>query len=259
MIKRFFSQALLYHKGRTAAFSLEEFLLFDTGYPLITMIFYCLLAAYSFGTSDLSYWVVGNAFLLCTNTCVFSLGGIFGGERYYGRLRTIVAAPCSKLSLILASGVFPALQSIVTVSAGFLIGGVVFGMDFSNLNWGLAVFTVLCAMISATCFGLFIAVFGLVSDSMHLILNVVSYVLIIFTGAEFPVSQLPLIGQMISKILPLTHSLQAMNLLFSHDQGGFWMLLGTELFIAVCYAAAARTIFGVVERIARQNGRFDVF
>ena len=32
MVKRFFSQAWLYHKARTAAFDWREFLFFDTGY-----------------------------------------------------------------------------------------------------------------------------------------------------------------------------------------------------------------------------------
>lgn len=259
MVRRFFSQALLYHKGRTAAFSLEEFLFLDAGYPLITMFFYCLLAAYTFQTNDLSRWVVGNAFLLCTNTCVFTLGGIFRGERYNGRLRSVIASPCSKLSVILASGVFPALQSAAMVVVGFMIGGAVFDVDFSNLNLALVVLTIICAMISATCFGLFFAIFGLISDSMHLILNTVSGVLLIFTGAEFPISQLPAAGQMVSKMLPLTHSLQAMNLLFESDRSSFWMLLGTELLIATGYIIATCGIFGAVERTARHSGRFDIF
>ena len=54
MVRRFFSQALLFYKGRTAAFSLVEFLCFDTFYPLVTMAFYCLLAAHSFRTTDLT-------------------------------------------------------------------------------------------------------------------------------------------------------------------------------------------------------------
>lgn len=259
MIKRFFSQALLYHKGRTAAFSLEEFLLFDSGYPLLTMVFYCLLASYSFHTSNLSHWVVGNSFLLCTNTCIFTLGGIFTGERYNGRLRTIIASPCSKLTVILASGIYPALQSIVTVALGFVIGGIIFGVDFSNLNFGLVLLTVICAMVSATSFGLFIAIFGLISDSMHLILNIISYLLMIFTGAEFPISQLPVAAQFLSRILPMTHALRAMNLLFEADNGNFWSQLGIELFIAGCYIIAAWAIFEIVEYIARRRGLFDIY
>lgn len=259
MIKRFFSQAWLYHKGRAAAFSMAEFLCFDTGYPIITLIFYCLLASYSFQTTDLSRWVIGNAFLMCTNTCVFSLGGIFTGERYYGRLRSIVAAPCGKLPLILASGLFPALLAALSVTAGLLVGALVFQLDFSQINLGLAALTILCAMVSSTCFGLFLAVLGLLTDSMHLVLNVVSYVLMIFTGAEFPITQLPLAGQIFSRLLPLTRSIQAMQLLFQKDSSGLAALLSGELCTAAAYTFLAWFLFRFAERLCRRSGKLELF
>ena len=120
MIHRFFSQAWLYHKGRTEAFHLADFLASEVGYPAVTMIFYCLLAAYGFQTMDLTHWVISNAFLLCTNSCIFNLGTIFLGERYSGRLRSIVVAPCSTLSLVLASGIGPILTASVTVAFNML-------------------------------------------------------------------------------------------------------------------------------------------
>lgn len=259
MIKRFFSQALLYHKGRTAAFNTLEFLCFDAGYPIVTLIFYCLLASYSFRTTDLTHWVIGNAFLMCTNTCVFNLGGIFTSERYFGRLRSIVAAPCGKMSLVLASGIFPTLFASLSVVGGFFVGGLVFGIDFSGINLGLTAITILCAMAATTCFGLFLAVLGLLTDSMHLVLNVVSYILMIFTGAEFPVAQLPFVGRIISRLLPLTRSIQAMNLLFENDRSGFAVLLLGEIFVAAAYALLAWGIFRTAEYICRRSGKLDLF
>ena len=259
MVCRFFSQALLYHKGRTAAFSLAEFLCFDAGYPIITLIFYCLLASYSFQTTDLTHWVVGNAFLMCTNTCVFGLGGIFNGERYHGRLRSIVAAPCNKLALILANGVFPTIFASLAVAGGFIIGGAIFKIDFSGINLGLMALTIICAMLAATGMGLLLAVFGLISDSMHLILNVVSYILMIFTGAEFPVSQLPIWGQWVSRILPLTHSIEAMKVLLGNIEGNFYRLLLGELEIAITYVILAWVTLRSAERICRKSGKFDLF
>ena len=259
MVRRFFSQAFLYHKGRTAAFNLAEFLCFDAGYPIITLIFYCLLASYSFQTTDLTHWVIGNAFLMCTNTCVFGLGSIFNGERYYGRLRSIVASPCNKLALILANGVFPTLFASIAVVGGFLVGGFVFKIDFSGVHLGLAALTIVCAMIAATGLGLLLAVFGLISDSMHLILNVVSYILMIFTGAEFPVSQLPVWGQWISKLLPLTHSIEAMNVLLGKTEGDFIHLLLCEFGIAILYMIAAWATLRGAEQACRRSGKFDLF
>ena len=259
MIGRFFSQAALYHKGRAAAFNTLEFLCFDAGYPIITLIFYCLLASYSFRTADLTRWVVGNAFLMCTNTCVFGLGGVFTSERYFGRLRSIVAAPCAKLPLVLASGVFPALLASLSVVGGFLVGALVFGVDFSGVNLAMAAATILCAMAAATCFGLFLAVLGLLTDSMHLVLNIVSYILMIFTGAEFPVAQLPFAGRFVSRLLPLTRSIQAMNLLFGQETGGFVPLLLGEMGVAAAYALAAWGVFSAAENACRRSGRFDLF
>ncbi|MBQ7870512.1 MAG: ABC transporter permease [Oscillospiraceae bacterium] len=259
MLKRFFSQAWLYQKGRTAAFKLPEFLCFDAGYPVITLIFYCLLAAYSFRTRDLSRWVIGNAFLMCTNTCVFGLGNLFRSERYSGRLRSIVAAPCSKLAVVLSGGVFPTLFAAVAVALGFLVGALIFGVDFSGVPLGYAALTILCAMASATCFGLLLSVFGLITDSMNMVLNVVSYLLMLFTGAEFPVAQLPAAGRVLSRLLPLTRAMEAMSLLFGEGRGSFGRLLLGELAVAGAYALLAWAIFGLADRICRRSGKLDLY
>ena len=259
MVRRFFEQSYLYHKGRRAAFHVEEFILHEMGYPLITLIFYCLIASYSFNTTNLTSWVIGNAFLLCTNACVFRLGIAFDGERYFGRLRSIIASPCRKIPLILANGLFPALFAIAASTCGFIVGSLLFGVDFSNVNLALVALTIICAMASAACFGLFLSMFGLMTDSMHLILNVVSYLLMIFTGAEFPISQLPFVCRVISQLMPLTKAIAAMNTLFEPEHGQFWILLLAEVITGAAYALLARALFGFAERIAQRNGRFDLF
>lgn len=259
MVKRFFSQAWLYHKARTAAFDWREFLFFDTGYPIITLVFYCLLAAYSFQTTDLTHWVIGNSFLMCVNTCIFGLGGLFRSERHSGRLRSIIAAPCNLFSVVLSYGFIPSILAMGSVTLGFIVGAVVFGINFSGVNLGLAMLTIICAMICASCFGLLLSVFGLVSDGMHLILNMMNYILMIFTGAEFPVSQLPKVGQVISRVLPLTRSIDAMNLLFSNNTKGFWGLLLGELTIAAVYVIAAVSVLKYADRACRNAGKFDLY
>ena len=259
MIRRFFETASLYHKGRSAAFEAEEFVLMQIGYPLVTLIFYCLIASYSFRTTDLSKWVIGNAFLLCTNACIFGLGNLFVGERYYGRLRSIIASPCSKISLILASGVFPTIFAVCASVCGLVVGSVLFHVSYKNVNLFLVALAILLAMISATCFGLFISSFGLISDSMHLVLNVVSALLMIFTGAEFPVSQLPMAGQIIAQFMPLTKAISAMNMLFENNLRMFWLYLAGEVLTGVIYALLSRSVFAYAQRAAQKNGQFDMF
>lgn len=259
MLRRFLSQAWLYHKARTAAFDWREFLFFDTGYPIITLVFYCLLASYSFRTTDLTRWVVGNAFLMCVNTCIFGLGGLFRSERYSGRLRSIIAAPCNLFSVVLSYGFVPSILAMGSVMLGFGVGAVVFGIDFSGVNIGLALLTIFCAMICASCFGLLLSVFGLISDGMHLILNMMNYILMIFTGAEFPVTQLPAAGRVLSRLLPLTRSIEAMNQLFSEESAGVAPLLLGELAMAAIYAAAAVSVLKYADSACRKAGKFDLF
>ena len=259
MIKRFFDQAYLYNKGISAAFEPEEFALMEILYPLITMIFYCLVAMFSFNTKNLTSWVIGNAFLLCTNASIFGIGTVFINERHFGRMRSIIASPCSKMSLILASGVFPTLFAVCASVCGLIVGSLVFGVDFSDLNITLVALNIIVAMISATCFGLFISAFGLITDSMHLVLNVVSYLLMIFTGAEFPIAQLPFAGRVISQLMPLTKSIEAMNKLFEGNIREYAILIFAEFCTGIVYACLAYAVFGFAEKAARINGKFDMF
>lgn len=259
MFRRFWSNAWLYYKGRLAAFNIEEFIGMQLFYPLINLCFYCFIAAFSFQTTDLSYWVIGNAFLLCTNSCIFGLGNIFVGERFNGRLRSIIASPCSKFSLILANGVGPTVVAFFASLVGLLVGAVAFRVDFSAISIPMVLLTIVVAMLSASCFGLFLAVFGLISDSMHLVLNTVSCLLTIFTGAEFPIEQLPLWGRIIAHMMPLTKAIKGMNYLFEKNMESYARCMLLEVLTGVFYVLLARAIFGYIEKRACQDGRFEMF
>jgi ABC-2 type transport system permease protein len=260
MMKRFLEQAWLSFKGQNAQFSFEEFISLKTVYPLLTLIFYCVVAGYSFNTVNLTSWVVGNSFLLCVNTCIFSLGGSFTAERYFGRIRSIIVSPVNKLSVVIQKGFFPCFVSIATVLVGFILGSLIFGVDFTSVNMGLFMVVTVIAMFAATGFGLLLAVFGLATDEMHFVLNLTSYVLMIFCGANFPILQLPYPVQFISRFLPLTRSIEAANMLFGKiDVGRFIRLLIGELGVGVAYCIMGFLIIKVVEKVAIKKATFEVF
>lgn len=258
-IKRFFSEAFLSQKGRSAAFAAEEFVLFEIAYPLVTMIFYCLLASFSFGTVRLERWVIGNSFLLCTNACVFGTGRVFATERYNGRLRSIIASPCNKFAVLLSNGVFPMLFALCAAVLGMLAGSLLFHADFSGVNLALVAVAAVCAMISATGFGLLLASVCLISDSMHLILNIAAFLLMIFTGTEFPVERLPFAGQVFAWMMPLTKSVRATHLLLDGDSASYAPLVCAELLTALALVLLSFLILRFAETAARKNGRFDLF
>ena len=256
----FLHMAWLNFKGQRAAFNLEEFLLLETAYPFLTLMFHCVLAGYAYGTTDLTDWVIGNAFLLCTNICVFSLGSSFRAERAYGRIRSIMVGKTSKLEIVLQKGFFSGLVSLGTTFAGFAIGCLVFGISWSNISWGSMLLCFVVAIFAATGFGLVLSVLGLMSHQMHLILNLMEYVLLIFTGSNFPISQLPEAVQIISYALPLTRSIQAARGIVN---GMAWdavltLLIG-EVLVGLAYILLAAGLVKYAERVAIKEGTLELF
>lgn len=260
MIRRFFHQAWLYFKGSNAAFSLEEFALLELLYPLMTLVFYVILAAYSFNTTHLTRWVVGNSFLLCVNITLFSLGQAFAGERYYGRLRSIIASPTSKLATVLQKALFPMLIAVLTVFIGFIAGSLIFNVPFTDVNQSLLLITIAMSMFSVAGLSLMLAAFSLLTDSMHLILNTICYVLMIFCGANFPITQLPAWGQAFSRALPLTRGIQAANMLFEgFDTLTFLSLITGEFAIGILFYLSSFWIIKFAERAAIRRASLEMF
>jgi len=262
MVQRFFSQAWLNAKVHQGGLNLTEFLAYRVGISISTLLLYVLIAQYTTdGESvDLTAWVVGNAFALCVFECIFNIGGTFNAERFNGRLRAIMVAPTSKLTVIMYNGVSSIVVGFLTISAAFVIGGLIFGVQFSDLHIGMFVLAVLAAAFACVGLGLFLAVFALITDSMYLVLNTLAMLLIIFSGANFPVSQLPIFAQYIANIFPLYRSVAAGNLAMS---GGFSVefqtLLLSEIALGVGYYVAAFILIKVIERIAIRKATLEMF
>ena len=256
----FLHMSWLNFKGQRAAFNFEEFILMDTAYPFLTLMFYCVMAGFAYGTKDVTDWVIGNAFMLCTNTCLFSLGTCFVGERYYGRIRSIIVGKTSKFEIVLQKGFFAAIISVATTLVGFALGCLVFNIELSEIPWGSLIMVLVIAMFAVMGLGMFLSVLGLVSHQIHMISNVMWYVLLIFTGTNFPISQLPQGVQVISYLLPMTRSIAAARALIA---GGSLrevsMLLMKEIAVAIMYLLSAAVVIKSAEKIAIKNGTLELF
>ena len=260
MLRRFIEQSWLCFKGQKAQFEWEEFLLFDTLYPFVTLAFYCVVAGYTFQTMDVTDWVIGNAFLLCVNTCIFSLGSSFVSERAYGRIRSMIVSPASRVAMVLEKGVFISIETTITTFVGFLTGCIVFDVSLKNVSLLQILMMIFLSTVAAAGFGLFFGVFGLITDQMHFVLNVVNYVLLIFCGAEFPITQLPKICQVISYLLPLTRSIEAVKMLFKGaDLLEVSGLLAGEMLLAVIYFVLGAGLIRMIEKLAVKNASLEVF
>lgn len=256
----FLHMSWLNFKGQRAAFNLEEFLLMETAYPFLTLMFHCVLASFAYETTNLTDWVIGNAFLLCTNICVFSLGSSFRAERAYGRIRSIMVGKTSKIEIVLQKGFFSGLVSLGTTFVGFAVGCLVFGISWKGIPWGTLLLCFVVAMFAAMGFGLVLSVFGLLSHQMHLILNLMEYVLLIFTGSNFPVEQLPKVIQLVSYALPLTRSIAAARGVVNGMEWNLvFELLCGEVLVGIAYILLAASLVKWAERAAIKRGTLELF
>lgn len=260
MIKRFFSQAWLTFKSSNSTFSFETFLVFQILAPLFGLISTCVIAGYSFNTDNLTWWVVGSSFVSCASGIIFTLGGTFMSERYMGTLKAIIVSPSKKIGIIFQKSFYPILFSIGLLAFQMTVGSLIFRVNFSAVNFGLLAIAILAAIVAAVGFAMFLSVFTLMSDSMHMILNTVYTIVVVFCGASFPTTQLPQGVQIFSYFLPLTRTIQAANMLFTGFDGAsfLWLVLG-ELGIAAIYFTLGVVLVKIIEKLAIKRASFDAF
>jgi ABC-2 type transport system permease protein len=84
--------------------------------------------------------------------------------------------------------------------------------------------------------------------------------MLLFCGVNIPLATLPGWMSAISRILPLTHGIEAARKVAAGatlgDTAG---LIGTELLVASCYALAGLLLFRVLERESRRSAVLDAY
>ena len=118
---------------------------------------------------------------------------------------------------------------------------------------------ILTAMMAMTGLGLLLSALSLLGDGMHFLLNVSQYVLMIFTGVQFPVAQLPAAVRWISGLLPLTRSVRAMDLLLGGDRRGWIPLAAGEAALGLAYCFLAAGLLRLTARRALKTGGLELF
>ena len=259
-IERFFVQSWLSFKALFGWIEAKMYFFVKILNPVFQMLFFCLLAKYCFNTNNLTPWVIGNSFLLCIYNCIFGIGNIFAVERYCGTLKMIVATPSNKFITFFERGFVHIIDSLFTVSIGLTVGSIVFNISFNNVNLVLFFAITIIAMFSAVGLGLFIGSFGLIISNMNLIMNIVSMVLIAFSGANFPVDWLPNVIQKFSYCLPLTRSIKAANLLVKGESFTLiYNLMGQEILLGIIYIILGYFLMKITESIAKKRASLDLY
>jgi ABC-2 type transport system permease protein len=228
---------------------------------LVAPIFQILLFAYigrSAGLQSDEFYVVGNALQYSAIPCLFAMSQMIGGERYQNTLSAILVSPARRIPLffgralpVVANGAFVAAFSLTA-------GTIILGVDIPVSSVPALALVVVVAAFSCTGLGLINAAISLRVRENAVLSNVIFGFLLIFTGANVPLSALPDWMATLSGGLPFTHAIKAARRLADGASfGSVDGLVGTEVLIGLCYAAIGYAVLRFMEVQSRRSASLE--
>ena len=193
--------------------------------------------------SYFSYTTVNVAFMLLQATSLQVFSSALRSDQLNGGLETILQTQPLALPYVLASGLWPLLLALIQVALTLTFAARFLGLEVNHLNIGtLLVFIVLSTAVMMA-IGILSAAaviqFKQVPPSTYLISGAAP----VLAGVMFPVSRLPHQLQLISWLLPLTHSLHGLRgafegvSLFDLRQDVVWLCCAIAVLLPIAVIA----------------------
>ena len=194
---------------------------------------------------------------------VASLSGVtisfaITAERALGTLTYLIGSPANRVALFFGRAAVYILEAVLLVLVGFAWIVLAFGLQLPIGSWGGMVLAILIATLAVSGLGLLLgAVAYLVLDAAFLV-NLMVFALLLLSGANIPLSELPPWLAYLGQALPLTRSIEAARALAAGGEitTALPLLLG-DLAIGLGYALAGFTLFSWIETQARRRGTFE--
>lgn len=255
-IKRSFRLSIINYKALFAWTDTRSYLLKEITSPALRLIFFGILSSYVFNSSNIKDWIIGNIFLLSIVDAIYGVGGDLAHERRQGTLSFLVASPYNKFLLFLFRGIPHMIGASIKVVIGLLLAYLFFGLRISNLP--LFFLSLVITTYSAMAIGVTIGSIALYFRDIHLFLNTSEMILMIMTGALFPISRLPLLLRKVSFFIPMRRGIQAGRLITSGDTKVSSLLI-TELYIGFTSIVIGYLIFSYLEYCSRRDATLDIY
>ncbi len=249
------SYVALFHWMRPIQYMASKILM-----PLAQMFFFVYLGTYATGADNKSFYVVGNALQIAAVSGIFGMTMSIGGDRDSGTLGYIFGTPANRLVVFMGRAFMNIMDGALGVIIAFVWGVVLMGLDLSQTNIPALALTIVVTTISTCGLGLLMGCLALITVNVMFVNNFVYFLLLLFSGANIPIAQLPVWMQSISYALPLTRGIAAARLLV--NGAGLVeitpLLLG-ELGVGLAYFLVGYILFAVFEVVAKRRGTLEVF
>ncbi|HEX5838986.1 MAG TPA: ABC transporter permease [Anaerolineales bacterium] len=251
----YLSYIALFHWMRPIQYMASKILM-----PLAQMFFFVYLGTYATGPGNADFYIVGNALQIAAVSGIYGMTMSIGGDRDNGTLAYIFGTPANRLVVFMGRAFMNIMDGALGVVIAFTWGVILMGLDLSNTSIPALALTILITTISTCGLGLLLGCLALITVNVMFVNNFVYFLLLIFSGANVRLNELPAWVQAVSSILPLTRGIAAARLLV---EGAYLaditpLLLG-ELGIGIVYGILGYLLFAAFEVVAKRRGTLEVF
>jgi ABC-2 type transport system permease protein len=229
---------------------------------LVAPVFQILLFVFigrSAGVQSDEFYVIGNAVQYASIPCLFAMTHAIAGERWQQTLAYVLVTPAGRLPLYLGRALPVIANAMVVALFSLIVSGLLLGIDIPASSWPAIGVVIFVASFSCTGLGLVCAAAGLRIREMAVTNNILFGLLLIFTGANVPVDQLPGWMQAISERVPLTHGIQAAReVADGATLGDVSGLLASEAAVGLTYTILGYTLLRVMEHESRKRASIQI-
>jgi ABC-2 type transport system permease protein len=229
---------------------------------IVTPIFQILLFVYigrAAGVQSDEFFVIGNAIQYASIPCIFSMTHAIAGERFQQTLAYLLVSPAGRLPLFLGRALPVILNSIFVAAFALLVSGLILRIDIPVSAWPAILLVIAVAAFACTGLGLITAAVGLRVRETAVLNNIIFGLLLIFTGANVPLEEMPGWMEAIGRSVPLTHAIEAAReIADGASLGDVSGLLGTEFAIGVVYTFVGYQALRYMEYSSRKRASIQI-
>jgi len=265
MMKRLVSNVRLFLEGALLSYialfrwlSPMTYLASKVVMPLSSMLFFVFLGMYATGSSDASFYVIGNAVQMAAVSGIFGVTMSISGDRWDGTLAYLFGTPANRLVIFVGRAVIHVVDGMLGVLLGFFWGVVLLGLDLSQTNPGALALTILVTTFSTSGLGLMLGSLSLITRNVMFVNNTVFFSLLVFSGANLDLTKMPAWMQAISQALPLTRGIaSARQIIAGGDLAQVAPLLNVEFLLGMLYILIGFSMFRWFEYQAKVRGTLE--
>jgi len=249
------SYVALFHWMRPIQYTASKILM-----PLAQMFFFVYLGTYATSADNAAFYIVGNALQIAAVSGIYGMTMSIGGDRENGTLGYIFGAPANRLVVFMGRAFMNIMDGALGVVIAFVWGVLLMGLDLSNTNIPALALVIVITTISTCGLGLLMGCLALITVNVMFVNNFVYFLLLIFSGANIPLGDLPVSFQALSFVLPLTRGITAARSLVSGASlADVAPLLWGELVVGFVYFMLGYFLFTAFEAVAKRRGTLEVF